>query len=286
MGIYRQVTIETPAIKAQPFKTKYKRVKMSYVKKRTRSRPRARKRSRSRSKSRRRARYMESPRMQIGFTPGKGACKTVTTNSNDEYTNIVNVRFDTDTLNSANISDCARGSDIDQRERDVCLCAGFHLTGMAVNRLDDVPLVFHYAVVSPRDDSAVQTADFFRGYNDDRGRDFSATSLSGMDVYKNPINTDKFTVFFHKRIWLRYQGVAAPAGGDSPFISESKSGIQCFDKWIPINRQLRYGDTINCQTPVFLVWWAGYPQKAKATAAVADAFTMTYRAIMHFREPE
>jgi len=130
----------------------------------------------------------------------------------------------------------------------------------------------------------VGTSDFFRGYNDDRGRDFAATSLSGMDVYKNPINADKYTIFMHRRMWTAPRSEAAFAPRGRP--GANLQGMKLKDEYVTIKRQLRYGDADNCETPIYLVWWAGYPQAAKADAAVADAFVFTFRNVMVFTEPK
>jgi len=229
-----------------------------------------------------------TPRMQVGFTPGRGAAKTATTSSSDEFGTIATVTYATDTLYSSNITTLAQGSAINERERDIIHCLGMKINMCAVNIQDTSVLCFHYAVVAPRGGTtAVTASDFFRGYNDDRGRDFTANTLSGMDVYQNPVNADKYTVFTHKRIWLHPQSTGGPGtGGTVGYCSANTNGLKVKNEYIKIKRQLRYGDADNCETPMYLVWWAGYPQKAKAAAAVADSFVFTFRNIMLFNEPK
>lgn len=227
-----------------------------------------------------------APRMQVGFTPGRGAAKTATTSSSDEYTNITTVTYATDTLYSSILTTLSKGTAINQRERDIIHCLGLKLNLIVSSLQDQAALCFHYAFVAPKGGTtAVAASDFFRGYNDDRGRDFTANTLSGLDVLKNPINADKYTIFKHKRIWLHPQGGPSTTGIFG-YVNSNTSGIRVKDEYLRIKRQLRYGDADNCETPIYLVWWAGFPQKAKADPASADAFIMTFRNVMVFNEPK
>jgi len=224
-----------------------------------------------------------TPRLSVGFPAGYAGAKTATTSLNDEFALTSTITYDTDSLYVADISQLAAGVNRNERLRDVIMCHGINIDLTCLNITTNDNLVLHYAVVAPKNSNAVSSSDFFRGYNEDRGRDFTANTLSGMDFLCNPINTDKFTVFTHRKVALH---AVNGASGGTAFEDSTISSMQYRKTWISLKRQLRYGDANECETPLILLWYCSYPQKAKTAGPITDAYRLTYRAVMTFSEPK
>lgn len=164
-----------------------------------------------------------------------------------------------------------------KRDRDMINLQGFKLTQILRNELAQ-PAMFHLAVVSPKNNSVVDTQNFFRGNNVDRGEDFS-TAKSGFDLNFWNINTDNFVILMHKRYNMTQNGNNA-----SWFSLEGKNYFS-LKKWIPCKRQIRYQDGVACEK-IFLVFWMDYLFASAGTAAAANAATMSQRVVVFFREPK
>lgn len=234
----------------------------------------------------------QSPRLSIGEPVGYGVCKTATTSSNDHFTTDTDVQFPSNTLNAVNISDGidkATTAQIDERERDIVNVRGYTLCLNIASRKMLEPLMFHWAIVAPKDSQNITGDAFLRGYNEERTRDFKATdvtTLSGTDLARNPINTDAFTVFMHKKFLLHpIQAEGDTTNADYPFIKSSNTGMKTFQKYIRINRQMRFNGAAST-TPIYLCWWAASPFKKTSDPAGSTAYTMTYRVVAHFKEPK
>ena len=80
---------------------------------------------------------------------------------------------------------------------------------------NDWPLFFHYAIISPIDDSTEENMylDFFRDYDVNTDLNFSV-GISGAAMNNLPINPDKYAVLLHKKIFIpRSPGSGAWASG-------------------------------------------------------------------------
>ena len=228
-----------------------------------------------------------SPRMQVGFTPGSGAAKSAVTSRNDNYTVVSAIKYPSDSPQQASVTTITKGSGIDNRERDIINCLGIKIQMVVANLRNWDPVCFHYALVACKGFATPEGPDFLRGYEDDRGLDFTPNNISGMDVLKSPINADKYTIFMHKRFWLRPRSDnPASAGAEDVWHSTNKGGMRVLEEYVKINRQLRFNDEGTCETPMYLVWWAGSPFKVKTAAAVNDTIMMTRKVTVFFREPK
>lgn len=220
--------------------------------------------------------------MEIGEKVGTGNSKTVTAASNDGDALLAQT-FDSATLNKVAITTISRGDALNARERGIVNSRGFKLD-FIVGNLSPRSQAFHYAIVSPKDSDTVSETEFFRAYNSDRARDFVDIGTSGIDGMVNPINADKFTIFKHGKLMLKYTGTRPTGNG---IASDSQSGQKKVSLWIPTARQLRYSDVdSSCQTPMWLLWWSFNPMKLATDALEADALRFQYRVVHHFKEPK
>ena len=158
---------------------------------------------------------------RIGTTPGTAQCKRASV-AKDTFTG------STRTLYFTELQDITKTTtnEIDKRQRDVVKLSGVKLC-IEVNHLQTAPLLVNYAIVydkrSNDGTTTVNTGDFFRANGGtQRAKDFS-TVLSSAEFHCLPLNTDRFTVLWHKRFKL---GVNTPSGGYSNNSRENYRMIQ------------------------------------------------------------
>jgi len=188
---------------------------------------------------------------------------------------------DTRTLYQANLTDCARGTAVNQRLRDVINCRGFKIRGTFRHTgASSEVLLLNVAVVAAKDPAAaglITAVNFFRqsGSSTSRGVDF-AIALAAIEFHMLPINSDLFTILKHER----YQLNAASAG----MTDYSK----IIDWWIPINRQLTFkgAASSDCNDQIRLVWWCDIMHAAGGSAVSATKLTRQILTTTHFREPQ
>lgn len=228
--------------------------------------------------------FPKSPRHTVGSPVGAGGCKTATVSSNDHWSTITDIQYASHEKNIADLTKLTKGTTekLNERNRGIVNCRGIALT-INVGNLSQVHMQeFHYAIVSPKHSTTVSDTDFFRAYNDTRSQNFLASTLSGMDLMYNPINSDLYNIWSHDKILLRKN-----MDGLGIYDNREYPGFRTLKKYIKIDRQLRYADGIdNCETPIFLVWWSTDPFKVTTEGTVPTQFQMTYRAVMHFKEPK
>lgn len=212
----------------------------------------------------------------IGYPIGVGTAKR-------------HVKIDTRTDTPTRILQVLEASDIpkqttsdehDRRDGDIIRLLGIQIIFRIVNSLSDVPLTVNYCMIAPRarNNDAVVATDFFRDNATGRGRNFD-TTLSNMDMSTLPINTDMYTILYHKRTMIM-QGANTPTGR---FHSKTKDSWHEFNHYQEIKRQIRYEDNVTI-SPVFFAWWIdGYFNPPSATT-VANAATVTLKAITYFKE--
>lgn len=184
-----------------------------------------------------------NPAMDIGEPISKtGTTRRVDTPSIGVQSNA------THTLYTEQIQYPTFGANIDQRDRQMIHLKGLKLC-MEFRCLSPVAagqqLLCNMALIASKVEPTAQTVDdtfFFRANNDNRARAFGDIS-SSIDKHCSPINTDRFTVFFHKRFVL-----GAPSSDDLP-------NYTMVDKYVPIKRQIRFNSQNQPTHRLFVVWW-------------------------------
>ena len=214
---------------------------------------------------------------RIGTTPGTAQCKRASV-AKDTFTG------STRTLYFTELQDITKTTtnEIDKRQRDVVKLSGVKLC-IEVNHLQTAPLLVNYAIVydkrSNDGTTTVNTGDFFRANGGtQRAKDFS-TVLSSAEFHCLPLNTDRFTVLWHKRFKL---GVNTPSGGYS---NNSRENYRMIQKYQKINKLIRYEDG-SAQSKIWLMWWCDLFSNPAATPAAANVLQYQHEGIVYFREPK
>lgn len=185
----------------------------------------------------------------------------------------------TRTLYSGDLIDIVRATDheIDERHRDIINLKGVKIC-MEVKNNQNSPLYFNIAVVVPKYDqslSIVPTNDFFRNNQNGRGTDFT-TGLSSLEFHCLPINSDVYTILFHKRCLL------GPDGGVT-FNSSGPPNYMVLSKWIKVNRQIRFENNDPVNGRIQYVFWADVMEGAPLDPAVTNAFTISEHHVAYYR---
>lgn len=192
------------------------------------------------------------------------------------------------TLYNTEITTVSRGSNLEDRERDIINCRGFKIY-FQMRNTSERPLWFHMAAVCPKlpgtsnTPVSFSTDDFFRVYGNDRSGAFN-NAQSGFSQSYRPINTDRFNILMHKRMLVHTQDSTSGI-----FRQANKSQFRTFKIWLPLRRQLRYDGataTSPVQGKVYLVWWATEWDSAEGDVGVADAFRIKYNVYMYFRNSD
>lgn len=164
------------------------------------------------------------------------------------------------------------------RERNIINVTGFSCHLEFVNKSAE-PLQLHVSLLSPRTaQNTIPTADFFRG-NDQRGVNFQ-NSLGGIEFATYPINTDLYTILYHKRYMLRQKI-------DGTVVDRAGMNFKQIKFYKKLNRQLRFDNsTVDIPTDgtVWLVYWFDYVQCPTGTAPTAAAASYTSVCKTYFRE--
>jgi hypothetical protein len=142
-------------------------------------------------------------------------------------------------------------------------------------------MYYNWAIIAPKDSTAtaISATEFLRGNGISRNQAFD-TTLSGSQMHCLPINTDKFTVLEHKR--FRLNTSTGPT-----YTNEDGSSYMNFNKYVPVNRQLRYKNNSNdpTQGDIWMVHWAsGYMQNT-GTAVATNAYRQSESIVTYFKEP-
>jgi len=163
--------------------------------------------------------------------------------------------YDGATLNYVRLTDIPRSTtdEINARTRSSCFFSGVSWKCHMFND-EKRPNKIHFAVVSMvrgKDPTSIGDG-FFRSYSTSRDVNFG-TTLDPIQ-YDYPINTDKLIVH------ARWSYTLAPLQ-DYNLGQTEEVGPQSYrqaKRWLPVKRNLRFNDDSDddCETPVFLVWWA------------------------------
>lgn len=185
----------------------------------------------------------------------------------------------TRTLYSGDLIDIVRATDheIDERHRDIINLKGVKLC-LEVKNTQDRPMYFNFAIVVPKYDQSlniVPTNDFFRNNQNGRGTDFS-TGLSSLEMHCLPINTDTYTILWHKRCML------GPDGGAN-FNSAGPPNYMILSKWISVNRQIRFEANNPVNGRIQYVFWGDLMESAPADPAVTNAISLSEHHVAYYR---
>lgn len=159
------------------------------------------------------------------------------------------------TLHVVELSSIARGTALNERERDEITVRGVRIRADIVSVVTDNlhPYVWNYALVQLKQRGVVGAigtsdidTDFFRGYESKRSVDFSTVD-EGTLKRVLPVNSDKFEVLARGEVLL------GPPRADCPGALTSKT----VDRYVPLNKKLSYGGTgaTTCIYPIVFVYW-------------------------------
>jgi len=198
---------------------------------------------------------------------------------------IENQALSTRTLYVRNLTDIERTTtnDIDKRQRDIVNFRGVKLCFEIENNNTTVPLIWHYAVISPKgsntDVSNVGNKLFRASEGNQRFTSFG-TALSSIEFDCLPINSDRWVILTHKKFML---------GGRSNPGADQQTWFRTIQDYVKVNRQLRYNDDatvgVQCETPILCVWWCDYFSTAGGTSIVPSALQVSERHINYWNEP-
>lgn len=172
-----------------------------------------------------------------------------------------------------------KGTGLDDRERDLVNIRGVKLQAQ-YNNDTTLPVTCHIALIQPRKTQAVGTDDFFRGtLGTRRGVDFTSF-LTGLEQNCMHINTDLYTVLFHKRFILG----PADNATNTAISSTRHPTFKVFNRYVRINRQVRFAGDDTTPIDGNLVWVRWYVrwnqtggQASAATMTVNERMTVLYR---------
>jgi len=225
-----------------------------------------------------------TPKLRIGFNVSSGATgyrRQVI----DAWTGSASTRL-SKTLYNDELTLIPRktGVEVNARERDMINVTGFSLRWAFVNKDTTNSHVIRMAVVSPIERNTITNVSFFRGYGDKRADDFSSNDDSA-ELLFSPINRDKYTVLWEKKVLLGPQyDVNATSGGKT--YSRTCDNYHAGSAFVRLNRQLRYVGSASddCTDKVFLVYWYDEPDGV-GSATGSDLVTCRRWAATHWKDP-
>lgn len=183
------------------------------------------------------------------------------------------------TLLTQDVTTIPYGSAENERERNKLLLKGFRLRGFFRNNLGP-PTVVRVALVAPRQGTVASTTNFFKGFDGERGLDFS-TLRDGLQMTSNGINDDVFAIIYQTRIEL-----GATSATSTTFANNMPS-IGYLNAWVPLERQLTYdssADNVPDSDRVFLVWWMDDPYAANGAATTASTFLYSMSCVTYYKD--
>jgi hypothetical protein len=142
----------------------------------------------------------------------------------------------------------------------------------------DKAFVYSWALVHPREERAVLNDNFFKtNYGPSRQADF-ALSLNSIDFTTLAINTDKYDVLYEDKFWFG-------PGTSSSYLNTSARDWKQQQKYIKINRQIRYENTLatTCEDPVILCYWADQFHTSAGSTGITN-YSTDWRIIAYFRD--
>jgi len=213
-----------------------------------------------------------------------GQPKYASTCKKNQVLNFATNSADSRGLYSADLTVLTQGTAINNRLRSQIYLSGIKLRHEFINN-GDVPLYLNCAVLGlkgPSTGSALSTNNFFTGEQSDAAMNFN-TSLSSLQFAERSINTNLYTVLWHRRFLL------ANKGSSSAFynaVSRTAPSFLKIDKYIKIGRVIKYdvdGDAPQ-DGAVYSAFWTDRFLSAAGTAATVGAFGYSSNHAIYFRE--
>lgn len=224
-------------------------------------------------KRRRRVGWKIKARKEIGERVGTSSTKVW------QVENVANEAVDTRELRWGRLTSIPHGSNIDQRNHTTLNLRGIKVDLELMNEATE-PLIVHCAWVSPKDGQEVTSADFFRGYHQERGTNFS-DALSSLEFRTGKINPDKFAILKHKRFMI------GGAPGGTSIDQGNLPSFMTYAVYLPIKRQLRYDSPATAPAidgNIFMVYWCDKMHLAGGASGTTGALKIKHRHLVYFRE--
>lgn len=177
------------------------------------------------------------------------------------------------------LTNVPRGIDINERARDVVNYSGFKIDLVIQSLQDNLPLMFRWAVVAPRNSEVITTTDFFRNPGGGaRSENFDA-NRTYIEFTTNPINSDEYTILYDSHMML--------GAFSGPAISEHHhNNYRHISQWVPLKRQLRYSGSGGASSvePLFVVCWCDRFGADGGTLALANQINVETRVVRYFQD--
>lgn len=149
-----------------------------------------------------------------------------------------------------------------------------------VNNMGE-PYYFHWAIIRCKNyGDLMYNQEFFRDYGESRDVTFS-TSLADQTLNRLPINPDRYSILFHKRIWVPRKGSQTEQFNYGLY---KDTNFRKVGGYVPIKQHMQYNDDAgetNQNRPIFTVYWFASPQGAGASAL--NAMTIAHTNVVFYK---
>lgn len=182
-----------------------------------------------------------------------------------------------------NIPENPAGDEVNERDRRIANVSGIKLCMELRNATSDIQqdCLVNVACIIPKNEDeingsvdSIPAVDFFRSNDSNRETDAN-NSLASTEWHCLPINSDKYSILFHKRFHLtRASSNNAPT--DSIVL----------ERWIKIGRQVTFrpGAFVPDKS-AYLVYWCDYAHTPPNDQGVPQAMQAQIRWVTYFRRP-
>lgn len=189
----------------------------------------------------------------------------------------------TTTLHTESITMPSEGTGANQRERNVMILTGLKFCLEFSNNLNTANLYLNVALIQDRTDPTfrgdVPNDLFFRSTQGaSRGQNFPL-SFAILN-HCRPINTDKYRVFMHKRMFLGARGLTSQALPWQEFHKSTRTVM----RYLKFKKQLRFDSSNNTNGQLRLVYWAS-PEKGTGSVPINNAFNARGDICVYFKDP-
>lgn len=223
---------------------------------------------------------------KVGFAPNTGTALRREVIATDKWNTAGTITVDPRVIVQDELTDIpekvAATTDISRRERAMINCLGFNLRIFIRNTITSQSVIVRLAVVSPTDKNEMSNAQFFRGYNTTRAQDFT-TALDSHQYNNTPINTDNYTILWSSKYHLAPD---SDTNGAASY-SRTRDNYTEVNKWVPLNRQLRYDGPLgsDCSDKIFLLMWYAGVESGSTTPVAAGSLTYRRWACTYWKDP-
>lgn len=232
-------------------------------------------------RKRRRSGYRASKKARYGIGERIGASNSKQTLQTRDNAFIA---IPSRTLNITQLTGTDQGTSNNRQDRQntIINCRGFKICMAVRNNIQNQPLYYNCAILSPKNAGDITTANFFRGTGTlSRGLDFD-NDRTALELHCLPINTDKFYVLKHKRYRL------GPENRNNQQYHDAKmSNFMNIDWYVRLKRQLRYDDpdsNFPIDGAVYLVQWCDSYEATAGSLPLPTPLQVMQRHIMYFRD--